>query len=160
MLVTIVLFSQLRKLFTIWSTMQAWLCVLLPGQWMELRCSLESITWVGGKNTQGLVNDKHVRLKQTLAKEQMSCQSAPVVTAKYVISDQWWLKTPRLFLSYHPFRSFLLDFSAAGLAEALGPISGHQPVISSSHLWQDPFWWSERGEGLPSLQGLRTEQAG
>lgn len=66
--------------------MQAWLCVLLPGQWMELRCSLESITWVGGKNTQGLVNDKHVRLKQTLAKEQMSCQSAPVVTAKYVIS--------------------------------------------------------------------------
>lgn len=106
---------------------------------MELRFSLESITWVGGKNTQGLVNDKHVRLKQTLAKEQMSCQSAAVVTAKYVISDQWWLKTPRRFLSYHPFRSFLLDFSAAGLAEALGPISGHQPVISSSLLWQNQF---------------------
>lgn len=40
---------QLRRLFTTWSTMQVWLFALMPWQWMDLSCSLESITWVGDK---------------------------------------------------------------------------------------------------------------
>lgn len=41
---------QLRRPFTTWSTMQAWLFALMPSQRMDSRCSLESITWVGDRS--------------------------------------------------------------------------------------------------------------
>lgn len=43
---------QLRKCFTTWSTMQEWLFALMPWQWMDMRCSLESITWVRNENVE------------------------------------------------------------------------------------------------------------
>lgn len=44
---------QTRRLFTIWSTMRVWLCALTPPQRTDMRCSLESITWVGDQKFLG-----------------------------------------------------------------------------------------------------------
>lgn len=41
---------QLKGLCITWSTMQVWLFALMLLLWMDMRCSLESITWVGDEN--------------------------------------------------------------------------------------------------------------